>query len=136
VSPEENKAALLTALRAFNDHQRREEYFRLYADEAVLHRAPPLAPGLGAIKEWYRSLWRAFPDAEITLGNVIAEGEFVANNFRLTGTHRGPFLGVPESGKRIDVGGVTILRFRDGKCVERWSQTDVMGIMRQIGASA
>jgi hypothetical protein len=48
MSPEENKAALLMALRAFNDHQRREEYFRLYADEAVLHRAPPLAPGLGA----------------------------------------------------------------------------------------
>jgi steroid delta-isomerase-like uncharacterized protein len=129
---EQNKAALLTALRAFNDRDRRDEYFRLYADEAVLHRAPPLAPGLEAIKEWYRSLWRAFPDAHITLGNVIAEGEFVANNFRLQGSHRGPFLGVPESGKRIDVEGVTILRFRDGKCVERWSQTDVMGIMRQI----
>jgi predicted ester cyclase len=70
------------------------------------------------------------------LGNVIAEGEFVVNNFRLQGTHRGPFLGVPESGKRVDVEGVTILRFRDGKCVERWSQTDVMGVMRQIGASA
>jgi len=46
------------------------------------------------------------------------------------------FLGVPESGKRIDVEGVTILRFQNGKCVERWSQTDVMGIMRQISASA
>jgi len=59
---QDNKAALETALHAFNDHQRRDEYFRLYADEAVLHRAPPLAPGLQAIKEWYRSLWRAFPD--------------------------------------------------------------------------
>jgi len=57
----------------------------------------------------------------------------VANNFRLKGTHRGTFLGVPASGKSIDVEGVTILRFKDGKCEERWSQTDVFGIMRQIG---
>jgi len=118
-----------------NDPHRREEYFRLYADAAVLHRAPPLAPGLDSIKEWYRSLWSAFPDARITLGNVIADGEFVANNFRLQGTHRGPFLGVPETGKRIDVEGVTILRFEGGKCIERWSQTDLMGIRRQLGES-
>ena len=131
----DNKGRLIRALEAFNDTQRREEYFQLYADEAVLHRSPPLAPGIESIKQSYRSLWGAFPDAQITLGNVVAEGEFVANNFRLRGTHRGPFLGVSASGKRIDVEGVTILKFADGKCIERWSQTDVMGIMRQIGSS-
>jgi steroid delta-isomerase-like uncharacterized protein len=131
----DNKSRLIRALEAFNDSRRREEYFQLYADDAVLHRSPPLAPGVESIKQWYRSLWNAFPDTQITLGNVVAEGEFVANNFRLLGTHRGPFLGVPASGKRIDVEGVTILKFTDGKCVERWSQTDVMGIMRQIGPS-
>ena len=66
---------------------------------------------------------------------MVVEGEFVANNFRLRGTRRGPFLGVSARGKRIDVEGVTILKFADGKCIERWSQTDVMGIMRQIGPS-
>jgi predicted ester cyclase len=85
-------------------------------------------------KAWYRSLSAAFPDAHITLGNVVAESDFVANNFRLRGTQRGPFLGVPPSGKGIDVEGVTILKFAQGKCVERWSQTDVMGIMRQISS--
>jgi hypothetical protein len=59
MSSEENKAALLTAIGAFNDPQRREEYFGLYADRVVLHRAPPLIPGIDPIKEWYRSLWRA-----------------------------------------------------------------------------
>ena len=131
----DNKPRLIRALEAFNDTQRREEYFQLYADEAVLHRSPPLAPGIESIKQWYRSLWNAFPDAQITLGNLVVEGEFLANNFRLQGTHRGSFLGVSASGKRIDVEGVTILKFADGKCIERWSQTDVMGIMRQIGPS-
>ena len=131
----DNKSRLLDALEAFNDAQRREDYFQLYAEEAVLHRSPPLAPGIESIKQWYRSLWAAFPDVRITLGNLVAEGDFVANNFRLQGTHRGAFLGVPASGKRVDVEGVTILKFADEKCVERWSQTDVMGIMRQIGQS-
>ena len=131
----DNKAALLTAIAAFNDQQRREEYFGLYAVDAVLHRAPPLASGMEPIKEWYRSLWRAFPDVQIALGNVVADGEFVANNFRMQGTHQGTFLGVPASGKRIDVEGVTILRFERGKCVERWSQTDLLGILRQVGRS-
>ena len=123
----DNKSRLLDALEAFNDAQRREDYFQLYAEEAFLHRSPPLAPGIESIKQWYRSLWAAFPDARITLGNVVAEGDFVANNFRLQGTHRGAFLGVPASGKRVDVEGVTILKFADEKCVERRSQTDVMG---------
>lgn len=92
----DNKAALLKALEASNDVQRREEYFQLYAEEAVLHRSPPLAPGVESIKQWYRSLWSAFPDAQVTLGNVIAEGDFVANNFRLRGTHEGRFLGAPD----------------------------------------
>jgi predicted ester cyclase len=130
----ENKERLSRALEAFNDPDRREDYFQLYDGSAVLHRSPPLEPGLQSIKAWYRSLWAAFPDANITLGNVVAEGDFVANNFRLRGTHRGPFLGVAASGKRIDVEGVTILQFVKGKCVERWSQTDVMGIMRQISS--
>jgi predicted ester cyclase len=109
-------------------------HFKLYDQNAVLHRSPPFEPGLQSIKEWYRSLSAAFPDANITLGNVVTEGDFVANSFRLRGTHRGPFLGVAASGKRFDVEGATILKFAEGKCVERWSQTDVMGIMRQISS--
>jgi SnoaL-like polyketide cyclase. len=87
----DNKAILLRAIAAFNEVGSRDGYFQLYAEHAVLHRSPPLAPGKEAIKQWYRLLWNAFPDSHLTLGNVIAEGEFVANNFRLGGTHRGTF---------------------------------------------
>jgi len=129
----DNKTILLRAIAEFNNVQNREGYFELYAADAVLHRSPPLAPGIDAIRQWYRLLWDAFPDCHLTLGNLVAEGQFVANNFRLQGAHRGPFLGVPASSRVIDVEGVTILRFQDQRCVERWSQTDVLGIMRQIG---
>jgi steroid delta-isomerase-like uncharacterized protein len=92
-----------------------------------------LPPGKDAIKAWYRGLWLAFPDLQLTIGNVVAEGDFVANNFSLQGTHLGEFLGVPATGKTVSFAGVTILRFKDARCVERWSQSDVLGILRQIG---
>jgi predicted ester cyclase len=130
----DNKHVLIEAVAAFNRPSEREHYFQLYADSAVLHRAPPLSPGIEPIKQWYRSLWAAFPDVQLTLGNVLAEGAFVANEFRLRATHLGPFLGNAASGKSIDVAGVTILRFEAGKCVERWSQTDLYGMLKQIGA--
>lgn len=130
----DNKAILLGAVAEFNRQENREGYFELYASDIVLHRSPPLAPGLEAVKQWYRSLWTAFPDCCLTLGNVLCEGDLLANNFRLTGTHQALFLGVQPTGKRINVEGVTILRFSRGKCIERWSQTDTLTLMRQIGA--
>jgi predicted ester cyclase len=51
-----------------------------------------------------------------------------------TGTHQGELMGVPASGKPIFVRGMTILRFEDDKCVERWSEIDMVGLMAQIGA--
>lgn len=132
--PRENKHVLIEAVAAFNRPMDREGYFRLYADNAVLHRAPPLSPGIESIKQWYRSLWTAFPDVQLTLGDIVAEGSFVANHFTLKATHLGPFLGNAPSGKSIEAAGVTILRFEAGKCVERWSQTDLYGMLKQIGA--
>ncbi len=132
--PSDNKHVLIEAVAAFNRPRDREYYFGLYADNAVLHRAPPLSPGIESIKQWYRSLWAAFPHVQLTLGNVMAEGSFVANHFILKGTHTRPFLGNAPSGRSIEVAGVTILRFEAGKCVERWSQTDLYGMLKQIGA--
>ena len=79
-----NKAVLLQALHHFNDLRSRKKYFELYADHAVLHPSSPLAPGVEAIKERYRLLWSTFADCHLKLSNVVAEGSFVANNFRLS----------------------------------------------------
>jgi predicted ester cyclase len=43
----------------------------------------------------------------------------------MTGTHRGAFLGIAPTGRNIGVNGITILRFMNGKCVERWSSVDM-----------
>ncbi|MGD9531705.1 MAG: ester cyclase, partial [Pseudonocardia sp.] len=46
----------------------------------------------------------------------------------------GPFLGVAGTGTEIALPGITILHFRDGRCVERWSHADMLGVLVQVGA--
>jgi steroid delta-isomerase-like uncharacterized protein len=129
-----NKAIVLRALRAFNDPDTRESYFELYAPHAVLHRAPPLDPGLENIKRFYRAFWTAFPDIKLSASNLIGEDEYVACSFEVRATHRGPFLDVPATGRVVTFSGVTLLRFEQSQCVERWSQTDLLSLLRQLGA--
>ena len=129
------KAILERALECFNDPARRASYFELYAPDAVLHGYPGVEPGLDGIREFYRRFWEAFPDCIITAHDMIVERDELACRFMTDATHRGAFLGIPASGKRISVPGITILRFVDGKCVERWSQVDFSMLLTQIGGA-
>ena len=63
--------------------------------------------------------WAAFPDSSLTLEDVLAEGGEVAARYVVHGTHQGKFMGIAPTGKQITRTGITILRFRDSKCVER-----------------
>lgn len=129
-----NKATLLQAIEHFNHPPRRESYFNLYAANAILHRTPSLSPGLDSIKQFYRAYWAAFPDIRLTVNALLGEDDLVACNFDIQATHQGMFLGVAATGRRVTYSGVTLLRFTDGCCVERWSQTDLLALLRQIGA--
>ena len=53
--------------------------------------------------------------------------------FTLSAIHTGEFNGIPATGKPVQVNRISILRFAGGKCVERWSETDFMGLLQQIG---
>jgi steroid delta-isomerase-like uncharacterized protein len=79
--------------------------------------------------------WRTgFPDAVFALEDLIAEGDKVVSRFVLQGTHAGPALGVPATGRRVSVTGVAIDRVRDGRLVECWISLDTIGLLRQLGA--
>lgn len=131
----ENKALLLNAIQHFNNPASRESYFNLYAPHAILHRSPSLPPGLDHIKAFYRAYWSAFPDIQLTVKAILGEDEMVACAFEARATHHGVFLNHPATGREVAYAGVTVLRFEDSKCVERWSQTDMLSLLKQIGAA-
>src|SRR5436309_4169883 len=87
--------------------------------------------GVRAFVQTYRS---AFPDSRIELGEMIAEGDLVAGPWRATGTHQGELMGIPGSGRSVDLTGIGIDRVVDGKIVESWANWDALGMLGQIGA--
>lgn len=76
----------------------------------------------------------AFPDLEIVIEQMIAEGEWVAVRLTLHGTHLGPLAQIPASGKRVVVKELVFWRLVDGKVHTIWSQGDSLGLRIQIGA--
>jgi steroid delta-isomerase-like uncharacterized protein len=76
----------------------------------------------------------AFPDFRCEVLDQIAEGDKVATRWKLVGTHEGPFQGMPPSGRRVEMAGITIFRLAGGRLVEGWTNEDALGLLQQIGA--
>jgi steroid delta-isomerase-like uncharacterized protein len=129
----EGSSALQQAVARWNAGDL-EGYLQLYADDAVLHGYAGLGPGLANIRGFYQAFLAAFPDARLQLEDVIPAGDTVTCRFTLSGTHQGPFQGLPATQRAFSIPGITILRFQAGKCVERWSQADFLSLLQQLGA--
>jgi steroid delta-isomerase-like uncharacterized protein len=134
MSVEANKTALRRAVGNFSTATL-DAYLQLYHPQAVLHFLPPGLPqGRQGAQLFYQGFLAAFPDAQITLEDFVSEDDKVAARFTLEGTHRGEFMGVPATGTRITLSGITILRFVDGQCVERWNEANFLALLQQLGA--
>ena len=105
-----------------------------FAENAVDHDpAPGQAPGREGFRAFFTELTTAFPDAKIEPAQMVSDDDKVAIAYTLTGTHQGEFNGIAATGKSIEVRGVQIGRFEDGKIVERWGSSDELGILQQLG---
>ncbi len=97
------------------------------------------APGQGAgpegFKAFFTDMRSAFPDLKVEPQTMVSEGDKVAFAYTLTGTHDGEFMGIAATGKPIEIRGMQIGRFEDGKMVERWGSSDELGILKQIGSA-
>ena len=110
-----------------------ETYRTLYHQDAVLNGLAPQPINVEGALAGYRAFFAGFPDLRFETLVTVADGEKVAVHFQITGTHTGEFQGIPATGRRMNVQGITILRFRDGKVSERWNQLDQMGLLQQLG---
>lgn len=86
--------------------------------DAVLH-------GPEEFKGVFRMFIGAFPDVQITIHDVIAAGDRVAVRWSAVGTHQGPHLGFPPSGRSVTLDGATIGIVRAGKIAQAWNMMDM-----------
>ena len=108
------------------------------ADDFVEHEVlPGGAPTRDGVQDFFRMQIAAFPDLAMTPQDVIDGGDKVVARVRFTGTHEGAFMGMPATGRTVDVQLIDIMRFADDGLVhEHWGVFDAMAMMEQLGADA
>ena len=107
----------------------------LVADDFVEHQGGPgMPPTKEGTLEFFRILRDAFPDMRMTVEDLIASGDKTVARVKLTGTHKGEFMGVPPNGTRVEAQLVDIMRFDGaGLVCEHWGVADMLALMQQLG---
>jgi steroid delta-isomerase-like uncharacterized protein len=109
------------------------------ADELVEENFVELDPlpgqqqGREGLKDLIRMMRLAFPDIHWVVEETVASGDKVVSRFRWTGTQRGDFLGIPATGRSVNVPGVVIDRLEGGKMADSRILMDTLAMMQQLG---
>jgi steroid delta-isomerase-like uncharacterized protein len=109
----------------------------LLADDFVEHEETPgFPPTKEGVREFFRMYRAAFPDLHMDAEDVLASGDKTVARVRATGTHRGELMGIPPTGKHVDMQLIDIMKFDDaGSVREHWGVIDTMSMMQQLGVA-
>ena len=112
-----------------------DRFGELLADDFVEHEETPgLTPTKEGVLEFFRMYLAAFPDLHMEPEDVLTSGDKVVVRARAKGTHQGELMGIPATGKSIDIQFIDILRLGDDGLVhEHWGVFDQMAMMQQLG---
>ena len=134
VSAEDNKALVRRFVDEVQSKGNTDLIDEICSPEFVNHSAPQgLRADLEGIKILTTMFKGAFPDSYFTVEDMIAEGDKVVTRKTFHGTHEGEFMGIPPSGRPVNVSLIDVVRISDGRVVEHWSVGDNLGMMQQLG---
>lgn len=121
-------------LKEINAHNV-DAFDRYLTSDFVEHEEVPGVEGSGpeVPKQFFGMIFAAFPDVHMELLDMAVDGDRVWWRFRMTGTNDGEFMGMPATGKKIDIEGIDILRMEGDRAAEHWGVTDQMKMMQQLG---
>ena len=136
MTPEEMKAALAK----MNDdawHKRDlNAAYEIYSADVVFQRVPfPPVVGKEANMQADAGMLAAFTDTRSTIDEMVVEGDTAVFRWSWEAVHTGtsPSLGIPPTGKHVSFGGCSVYHFKNGKIVEQWEYSDVLGLLQQLG---
>ncbi len=94
------------------------------------------SPGPDGARFFFTQIMRpAFPDLTVRIEDQVGEDDKVVTRKWYEATHKGPFMGVPPTGKRVSFSVIDIIRLSDGKYVEHWACADMAGLLAQLRAA-
>ena len=95
---------------------------------------PPGIPGgREGVKLLISMMHSAFPDFKATINDLVEEGDKIVCRMSWTGTHKGDFMGIPATGKKVSFGVIDMMQMEGGKFTEHWGLMDMAGLMQQLG---
>ena len=133
MSAEENKALVERFVEEVWNEGNAAAADELFVPDAQIHMPTREVVDVDGLKGFAGAFRGSFPDWHSTFEELVAEGERVAERWTGRGTHRGELMGIPPTGKRVEVPGSVFYRIVGGKIVEFRGQLDMMGIMQQLG---
>jgi len=103
-----------------------------YGADIVLHTIPEIK-GIAKSKAYYANFVTGFSNRQFIVKDMFAQGDKLTKYWEFKGTHTGDFMGIPATGKTIDVEGCTIAKMVNGKIVEERDFMDNMDFLKQLG---
>lgn len=132
MSTETNKAIVRRYFEEVNAKGRADLVEEFMTEGIELH-GTGLPAGLAAVEQFVTIMDAAFPDRQITIDDLIAEGDRVVAHTTVNATHLGEIQGIPATGKEFTLPSITIFRLANGKIVEGWYAADHLSMMQQLG---
>jgi len=106
---------------------RRDKIDELLARDCVIHDGGQDIAGPDGFKRFYDQIQNTLSGVRVNPQQVISEGDYVSVRWISTGRHK-------DTGKNVEITGMSLMRFRDGQCVEAWQNWDLHGMMEQVKA--
>lgn len=132
---EKNKALLRRYIEVVWDQQNPAAVDQFLAANYQRYLSPTSTPLTRTGQKHLLTGFRAaFPDIQITVEEIVAEGDRIAFRSTMRGTHQGEFRGIAPTGKRVTVGLLDLIRIENGQFVEQWGGPDLLDLLQQLGA--
>jgi predicted ester cyclase len=131
---EENKTLFRRTYEELLNQGNLEVAEDLVSSDFINHEAPPgIDRGPESLRGLATMLRTAFPDLHFAIEELVSEGDIVAGRLTMSGTHEGPLMGTPPTGRSVRQDHMHFVRFRDSKAVKHWGVRDDLGMMQQLG---
>jgi len=133
MSTEQNKA-LVRRFFGFIGSRNLDAALDLVTPDYVDHQLPPeMGMGIESTRKYYDMWFESFPDAKMTIDDILGEGDEVVIRGTFRGTNTGSMMGMPATGKSASLAYIDIFCITDGMIYEHWSEMDTESLMHQLG---
>jgi steroid delta-isomerase-like uncharacterized protein len=132
---EANKQVVRRFVDEYQTAANEQSFAELLHPEVVDRSRPPgIAEGAEGVRQQFEAFRAAFPDFHAVIHDQIAEGDKVVTRKVFHGTHRGELMGIPPTGREVQIEVIDIVRVEGGQIVEHWNVVDRLGLLQQLGA--